>query len=233
LILGALVLGLRLLLFSVSDAPGRWTAVFITAAQGAAAVAIICHFLFAKMWNTADRDQMLRGVSVMILLLGATTLAKGALLQIVVPQFETEFIVPLFSWHFVACLLLPWTPKESLRPIVPLMILWAAGDLFWGDDDWLIRVLRVVFAPGVLIPGLAICAIRLKKHGEQFRVQMVGKQFITMRQEFARARNIHESLFPEPYDDGYVRFESWPSAGMTREFEADLLTPLNAGTPAS
>jgi hypothetical protein len=207
LILGALVLGLRLLLFSVSDAPGRWTAVFITAAQGAAAVAIICHFLFAKMWNTADRDQMLRGVSVMILLLGATTLAKGALLQIVVPQFETEFIVPLFSWHFVACLLLPWTPKESLRPIVPLMILWAAGDLFWGDDDWLIRVLRVVFAPGVLIPGLAICAIRLKKHGEQFRVQMVGKQFITMRQEFARARNIHESLFPEPYDDGYVRFE--------------------------
>jgi serine phosphatase RsbU (regulator of sigma subunit) len=28
-----------------------------------------------------------------------------------------------------------------------------------------------------------------------------------MRQEFARARSIHESLFPEPYDDGFVRFE--------------------------
>jgi hypothetical protein len=207
LILGALVLCMRMFFYVQSSEAGHWTAVLITLAQGAAAIAIICHFLFAKMWLKADREQLLRAASVMILLLGATTLAKSALMQVLVPKFETEFLVPLFFWHFVACLLLPWTPRESLRPIVPLLAIWAVGDLLWGDDDLMTRVLRVIFAPGMLIPGLIICAVRLKQHGERFRVQMVGKQFTTMRQEFARARSIHESLFPEPYDDGFVRFE--------------------------
>jgi len=67
--------------------------------------------------------------------------------------------------------------------------------------------LTVTLVPVILIPGLGICAFRLRYHSESFRTRMVGKHFLSMRQEFAKARSIHESMFPLPHDDGFVRFD--------------------------
>jgi serine phosphatase RsbU (regulator of sigma subunit) len=36
---------------------------------------------------------------------------------------------------------------------------------------------------------------------------MVGKHFLTMTQEYARARSIHDSIFPDRYEDRSVQFE--------------------------
>jgi sigma-B regulation protein RsbU (phosphoserine phosphatase) len=67
--------------------------------------------------------------------------------------------------------------------------------------------MQIVFGPGVLIPGLAIAAFRLHSFRQAFSARMVGQHFVSMRREFNRARSIHESMFPSPYDDGHVRFE--------------------------
>jgi serine phosphatase RsbU (regulator of sigma subunit) len=79
--------------------------------------------------------------------------------------------------------------------------------LFPRGTDWAWPIVSVIFGPGVFIPGLGICAWRLRSHSRSFRSRMVGQHFVTMRREFSRARQIHESMFPAPYDDGFVRFE--------------------------
>jgi hypothetical protein len=206
LILGAAVILVRLLLLAMDEGDGRWLAMLANALAGAASLGIVAHFYFQRTWITATREQLIRTASLMILILGAISLLKG-LAVVLLTERQENFLLPLFAWHFIACLLLPWTPRESLRPILPLLLLWMFGVLTLGQGPITPRVLSIIFAPGILVPGLGICALRLRYHGEQFRLKMVGKQFFTMRREIGEARAIHESLFPKPLDDGFVRFE--------------------------
>jgi hypothetical protein len=206
LILGAAVLVTRVIFLMLDDAEGRWIAVLANALAGAASLGTVAHFYFGRTWVTATREQLIRTASLMILILGAVSLVKGVVV-VTATERQENFLLPLFGWHFIACLLLPWSPRESLRPIVPLLTLWMLGVLALEHATMAERVLKVVFAPGILVPGLAICALRLKYHGERFRLKMVGKQFFSMRREIGEARSIHESLFPKPLDDGFVRFE--------------------------
>lgn len=179
----------------------------VTLAAGFASLAVLLHFVRARHWANASRPQLLRAASMMILLMGALSLVKGYILEFTSPMHRTEFIVPLFFWHFIACLFLPWTPRESLRPVVPLLIVWSVGVMLHTNPTLWSRISTVLLSPLVLGPGIAVCAIRLQWHGEKFRTKMIGKHFLTMRQELMQARTIHENMFPKPHDDGYVRFE--------------------------
>lgn len=121
-----------------------------------------------------------------------------------------------------ACLFLPWRPVESLRATVPLLVVWAAATLLLPSDSNLMeRVLKVAFSPGILLPGLAIGAVRLQRHRQRFRATMVGRHFMTMRRELSQARALHESMFPRPHDDGFVRFEY--SYAPARELGGDFV----------
>jgi hypothetical protein len=206
LVLGMLVIALRMLILAADDGAGRTAAIIANAFAGAAVLFTVGYFYFKRTWENATREQLIGAASLMILILGAISLAKG-IVVVFAAQREENFLLPLFGWHMIACLFLPWTPRESLRPILPLLALWMLGVLFLEHAPPFERVLKIIFSPGILVPGLAVCAFRLKSHGEQFRLKMVGKQFFTMRREIGEARNIHESLFPKPYDDGFVRFE--------------------------
>lgn len=177
---------------------------------GGALVALLVtgHFLFVRRKLLETREEVLRAATQLILSLGAISLLSRILSDRFQPSLGDNVYFSLFFWHFTACMFLPWTPRESLRPMLPLLLAW---------DVWLLltrvatepstTVLHIVFNPGVLIPGLGICAWRLNLHTQSFRDRMVGKQFLTMRQEFMRARSVHESMFPVPYDDGFVRFD--------------------------
>ena len=179
----------------------------VTIGAGVASAAALLHLVFAPHWATASRPQLLQAASTMILVLGFISLIKSYILEFTSPVYRTEFIVALFFWHFIACLFLPWTPRESLRPVVPLLVLWGLGVMLHIHAPLAGRITFVVLSPLVLLPGLGVCALRLKSHIESFRTRMVGKHFLSMRQEMMRARSIHESMFPAPHDDGFVRFE--------------------------
>ena len=185
---------------------GIW---LITTAGSVASLVIVIYYLTLRNWKTASRTQILAHASRMILLLGAASLVTQVTLATLVSTFDgSQMLFLLFFWHFTACLFLPWTPRESLRPLVPLMIIWAVCVMTFGfQANFFVSLLTVIFGTGVLIPGLGICSWRLSRHSLQFRREMVGRHFMSMRQELSRARNIHESMFPKKYSDPHVEFD--------------------------
>ncbi len=171
-------------------------------------LAVIGYFLLYRDWTDATREQILGAATWMIVMVGGVSLIGAFSVGLVSSGDPPNLILPIFFWHLSACLFLPWTPRESLRPFIPLMAAWALLVLFFSPGvDFLMRVLQVIFGPGVFLPGLGIAAWRMGSHIRQFRSRMVGKQFLTMRREFSQAREIHENMFPSPYDDGFVKFD--------------------------
>ncbi len=152
------------------------------------------------------RAALLGAVSRMILALGAISLLS-AFTHSLIADNSRNIVAAIFIWHFTACLYLPWKPIESIRPILPLLVVWAVLTLIFSEVSWFARILMVAFSPGILIPGLVICSWRLRAHSRQFRATMLGRHFRTMRQEFTKARGIHEGMFPAEYDDGHARFQ--------------------------
>jgi len=161
-------------------------------------------------WKEASREIILRGASRMIFQCVGIMLLMYLLLRLTGHAKNINLLFTVFLWHSLACLFLPWRPQESLRPFYPLMLAWALICLFAHPEPATTvvgRILIVLFAPGIFLPGLGICAWRLHRHSESFQQRMVGSHFLAMRQEMHRARSIHESMFPQPYRDDFVRFE--------------------------
>ncbi len=185
--------------------------IIIAGAAWLATVGVIGHFLFRRRYDHLDRVSLLRAAAAMILILGFISLVNLFSQQLLRGQSGISMLAMIFLWHFSACMFLPWRPNESIKPFIPLLLAWALivlllhpgneGATFAG------RVFTVIFGPGVLIPGLGVCAWRLQRHSEIFEQRMIGQQFMSMRQEIARARSIHESMFPRPHADAAARFE--------------------------
>lgn len=185
-------------------------------------LAVVCHFFFRRRHTLETREELARAAGLMILALGAISLLAQVAAYLLAPSLTSNFLVDLFLLHVTACLFLPWRPVESLRATVPLLVVWAAATLLLPSDSSLMeRVLKVAFSPGILLPGLAICAVRLQRHRQRFRATMVGRHFMTMRRELSQARALHESMFPRPHDDGFVRFEY--SYAPARELGGDFV----------
>jgi hypothetical protein len=160
---------------------------------------------YGRRGRALTREDLLRAATRMILMLGAVSLVTRLAAPLMAVRFPGSMLVVIFLWHLTACLFLPWPPRESLRPILPLLAVWGLHTLVAGEGGIAARTLAVMFSPGILLPGLAVCGWRLRRHGRRFSFAMLGQQLGTLRQELGRARGIHESLFPAPYDDGYVR----------------------------
>ncbi|MEE9128588.1 MAG: PP2C family protein-serine/threonine phosphatase [Phycisphaerales bacterium] len=179
----------------------------VTAISTTLTLCIVAYF-FLERDHFETREAVLGGLAKMILAMGAVSMSAWLVAGWFDWKVFPSILLAIFFWHFTACLFLPWTPGESLRPIIPLMAVWAGYTLFFAsEDEETSRVVVVIFGPGILIPGLLICAWRLRRHSRRFRSTMLGRHFRTLRQEFTRARGIHEAMFPAEYDDGYVRFQ--------------------------
>ena len=194
------VLGLlRELLFA-----NQWRGLLFTVPATAISLGVISSFALSRRTEDASREQIVTIASTLILVLGAIAILTE-LARYVVLDLPPNMLYKLFFWHFLACLFLPWSSRESLRPFVPLIVVWIIGVLLLpNEQDWLTRLGVIAAGLLVFIPGVAICTWRLTQHSREFRTRMVGKHFMTMRQEISRARSIHETMFPARYDDGHV-----------------------------
>ena len=187
----------------VDGTPGLTAAMFVATGLAAVSLSIVVVF-YLRGRRDENRDDLVRTVSWMIVALGTASLTT----RFVGEDLGLETITAIFFWHFTACLFLPWTPRDSLRPILPLLFVWAVYMIVIETaGSPLNRILSVMFSPGVLMPGLLIAGWRLRRHSREFRSVMLGRHYRTLRQEFSRARKIHESIFPAEYDDGFVRFQ--------------------------
>ncbi len=170
-------------------------------------------FLFA--WREKPRDALLLKLSFWVVtldgLIGLSMTATGVQGGLGLFGF--------FITHILACMFLPWTPWQALRPMlvvvlvnVPVTLLVVqmnqeppvAGEV---PHNWLpTTLIGLAFTPLLAIPGVLWCWIRHSKRTQDFKYRLMSTRYTEMRRELVDARKIHESLFPDPINNGELRF---------------------------
>ena len=112
----------------------------------------------------------------------------------------------LFYSHIFACFFLPWTWRQSVRPLVPLLILNAVVTAITARHAPLIAVAIIAASPAIGVPGAAVCWWRYSRFRERVTAAALRGRYAEMRRELIDARRIHEGLFPSPVEEGPVRF---------------------------
>ncbi|MEQ9617492.1 MAG: PP2C family protein-serine/threonine phosphatase [Phycisphaerales bacterium] len=122
------------------------------------------------------------------------------------------WMLNLFISHIFASLFIPWTPREAIAPLIPLLILNAVlilGFKIFGqvNDGWIDLVLIILLSPIIGVPGTLICWWRHSRFRQKFHYQMLRGRYGEIKAEFSEARKIHEALFPAPIADGPIRMD--------------------------
>lgn len=133
----------------------------------------------------------------------------------VLSTFASLFTI--FSTHFFACLLLPWTVREAMRPMWPLMGLNIGLSFVAAYEsrsaglgiEWVLLAIAgaIVLTALVPIPGLILCEWRHGRFRKRVTYDMLRGRYTELKHELTSARQIHEQLFPQPITQGPVRFE--------------------------
>jgi hypothetical protein len=196
---------------AASDSPSDWrigTLVdAITAALGLVAIAIFALKIRPRIDN---RIGALSAATRLLLLLGALIVAGEFVKRIVAPEMVVSPLASVMLLHFSACLFLPWTPRESVRPILPLLVAWAGYRLIVGIvallassarfEPLVVTVVEVVASPMILLPGMGLCWWRLRRYRRRFGREFTGRKLRALRREIKQARTIHDSLFPATFE---------------------------------
>ena len=126
-----------------------------------------------------SREQTLRATNWFILEIGAITVAADLAMQLLVPDAMgvkgASGLSTIFFLHILPSIFLPWSPRESLRPMYPLatmfilelVVLKLAGRVGTGEV-----VGMLALAPLMLAPGLALNWWRIRTHRRRFDRQM-------------------------------------------------------------
>jgi hypothetical protein len=185
------------------------TPLWVLAIAGLPSLAVIAWFGLAIRPKLITRAEAVAAATRMILALGLLNFAFECALLLAEPSTPITPIISIFVWHLTASLFLPWTWRESLKPILPLLACWflLRLGLAASDGEWLSFLASVVAAPLLFAPALILCYARLRWHQRRFKSGFVGRRFLAMRREFLQARAVHESLFPSPVDLEWLRFD--------------------------
>lgn len=124
-----------------------------------------------------------------------------------------QWALELLPAHIIASLFIPWTARESYRPV---WVLWACGAAFILVYAVLIRGVALLPSLGLMalipvvgLPGAGIAAWRNSRFRSNFSYRMLRGAYGDMKRELMDARRIHEALFPKPIADGPVRMAYW------------------------
>lgn len=222
-VVGAIAL-LDLLTDALRLSGDRWSGwgVWAAMAAGAAVVALYTGAFMYGWQRRLDRRRLVRAVMAIILANGVLSLLASVSVHVAAASAASaaaaessaggglsvggEWTLSIFISHLLACLFLPLTPRESLRPLVPLLGLHALITLF-APEPWIVKVLIILMLPLIGVPGALICWWRHGRFREKFTNRMVKSRFGALRQELSNARMIHEALFPRPAAQGPLRFD--------------------------
>jgi len=182
----------------------------------AAALLVIVYFLVIQRQRLATYKQVIDNVSLLIVLVGALLLAARLVFLPALPAINADKtvwvllgIVDLAVLHLAACMIMPWSARESAIPFIPLLLVWTMVVLIPDVGEWEIfdRVVVVIMSPIVLAPGAMITSWRRKRSLEDMERLRLGEQVRSIGGELSRARIVHDAMFPRPYDNGHVCFE--------------------------
>ena len=177
------------------------------AAAPMVSVAVLGWFLWMVRPRLERRSELVRAASILILLLGFVDLVLLVFTRND-PSGAEGAIGWIFIMHFVSTLFLPWTPRESVKAIGPVFLAWIAVDLFLGlSTNHVGTLLGVALSPLVLLPGVLLAHVRMRRWGRRFRSDAFKRNFLSLRREMSQARIMHDSLFPDPIHGENVDFD--------------------------
>jgi len=140
----------------------------------------------------------------------------GVAAMLLYPVYTRERVLPIesvFLMHVLACACLPWSLREAIRPMYPLLVVSAMMILVIVLSEGVsgARVLQaaglIVFSPLVLAPGAIIATVKDRWRTELFRTRFFETRYGQMRRELIDARALHEALFPKAEARGDVRLD--------------------------
>lgn len=178
-------------------------------------------FSFAYALQRRPTDEILLRLSLWVLT------AWGVISVFVVAiGFEGTGLWGFFLTHLIACLLLPWTPQQALRPMMIVLAANAALVLLLpahpARENVSVVTAALMLVPTLLyaLPGGLTCWVRHSRRTQLFKYRFMTSRYSEMRRELVDARRIHESLFPEQVATGGLRllFEYEPMRQIGGDF---------------
>ena len=172
------------------------------------ALAVAAYFLWRVRHQISTRGDVLRAANHLLLLLGGLTLLHDGASSLAGVERTYNTLGQLMFLHVSASLFLAWTPRESVRPMVPLLVVWAILELLVDATRTPADALVLIaISPLILLPGIGIASLRTRRLNRRFRSEMFRRGFLGLRREIAQASSIHESLFPEPLTSDVFTFD--------------------------
>jgi hypothetical protein len=219
------VLSILALLIGILDALGGEgapapapTSVLI-AANLLTCVLYVAALVYARR-HELSRDAVLRAASWLIVVGGVVHLLAGVVATQIDPQsidharlrnagavVGLNGLLSILLIHLFACLFLPLTPRESVRPMLPLLAINAAITVVFARSFSGPALVTVLLSPLVVGPGSLVCWWRQGRFSERFTMRAMRGRYLEMRRELTDARRIHESLFPRPQSAGAFRLD--------------------------
>ena len=131
-----------------------------------------------------------------------------ALAYATLPEGRSVGFGAIAASHLLACLFLPWTPLQALRPVLPLWLVWLCGRaIFEPDRLGLGDFVGAAFVLSLVVPGLLVCWFRITSLGQAFESRALRRHYADFSRDLFDARKVHEALFPKPRLDGPIRFD--------------------------
>jgi len=210
---------------SLGDAPIAAEAVsdwrrgtLVDAISAALGLVAIGAFALKVRPRIENRIGALSAATRLLLLLGGLVVGGEFVKRLAAPEMVVSPLATVMLLHFSACLFLPWTPRESARPILPLLAAWAGYRLVFGSIDatsspngpgtLVIAAVEIAASPAILLPGMGLCWWRLRRYRRRFGREFTGRKLRALRREIKQARTIHDSLFPDTFEGADpIRFD--------------------------
>lgn len=120
-----------------------------------------------------------------------------------VPGYNLSY---LWLAHLIACLVFPWSVRQALIPIGVVLSLSLFSRMTIERDGIIPSVLMTMFVIATMSPAVIICGVRHSQRVQRSTNKFLSQRYGMLRQELAYARQLHESLFPDPKVDGPIRF---------------------------
>jgi serine phosphatase RsbU (regulator of sigma subunit) len=120
---------------------------------------------------------------------------------------KVGFPFSLMVSHMWACVLLPWTPRQAVRPLAGALLANAATILALASWTWGMRIGMVALTVLALAPGYLLSKFKYHRRLDQFKLSFLQSRYGQLRRELTDARKIHESLFPKPHAGGVLSFD--------------------------
>ncbi len=166
-----------------------------------------------------SRGQLVTIVSWLIGLTAGLVLLQGPVTSAIEPTIFTrpggaaqqawnagrDTLVGVLVMHSLACFLLVLSPKEALRPLVPVLGLFVLIVVFYSRAPLGVKGALLIVSPLAGLPGLAWSWWQNRSFNERFTARVVAKKYGEVTRELSEARRVHEALFPPMVTRGSLR----------------------------